>query len=280
MSFNPNELVLEKIRAVEEYNPTTMELEGRYTQIEQPSLQTSATGTQVTDAMGAEIVTFYNAQQGTFSFTNSLHSLDLMASQFGSKKEIAGEGDTNTIKVPVSEIVEIKNNVATLSYVPVGTEGAEVKYAKVINENNTFGKTYTFTAATNEEADNTSSDATAAVKDVFIIDAKAKTLTFPEGTEGRVFVQYERESKAAVRVTKKTDGMPEIKTLIIHAIFHDPCDTNIIYSGVIYVPRAQINPESVEISLAPDGKHAAEYRLQKSYCDENAKLFEIIVSEK
>jgi len=48
---------------------------------------------------------------------------------------------------------------------------------------------------------------------------------------------------------------------------------------VINVPRAQINPESVEVTLNPDGKHSAEYKLQKPYCDENAKLFDIIVSE-
>lgn len=263
MAFNPNELVLERIRAVEEYDPSTMELEGRYTQIEDPSLQTSADGTQVTDAMGAEIVTFYNAQQGTFSFTNSLHSLDLMASQFGATKEVAGAD--NKIIVPVSEIIEIKDNVATLKYTPVGTAGAEVKYAKVINSNNTFGTTY--------------SVASVAGDGVFVVDATAKTLTFPDGTTGRVFVQYERESEAAVRVTKKTDGVPEVKTLVIHAIFHDPCNTNLVYSGVIYVPRAQINPESVELNLTPDGKHSAEYRLQKPYCDENAKLFDVIVAE-
>ena len=263
MAFNPNELVLERIRAVEEYDPSTMELEGRYTQIEDPSLQTSADGTQVTDAMGAEIVTFYNAQQGTFSFTNSLHSLDLMASQFGATKEVAGAD--NKIIVPVSEIIEIKDNVATLKYTPVGTAGADVKYAKVINSNNTFGTTY--------------SVASVAGDGVFVVDATAKTLTFPDGTTGRVFVQYERESEAAVRVTKKTDGVPEVKTLVIHAIFHDPCNTNLVYSGIIYVPRAQINPESVELNLTPDGKHSAEYRLQKPYCDENAKLFDVIVAE-
>lgn len=263
MAFNPNELVLERIRAVEEYDPSTMELQGRYTQIEDPSLQTSADGTQVTDAMGAEIVTFYNAQQGTFSFTNSLHSLDLMASQFGATKEIADVD--NKITVPVSEVIEIQNNVATLKYTPVGTTGAEVKYAKVINENNTFGTTYSVSATTGDG--------------VFVVDATAKTLTFPDGTTGRVFVQYERESESAVRVTKKTDGVPEVKTLIIHAIFHDPCNTNLIYSGTIYVPRAQINPESVDLNLTPDGKHSAEYRLQKPYCDDTAKLFDIIVSE-
>lgn len=263
MAFNPNELVLERIRAVEEYDPSTMELQGRYTQIEDPSLQTSADGTQVTDAMGAEIVTFYNAQQGTFSFTNSLHSLDLMASQFGATKEIADVD--NKITVPVSEVIEIQNNVATLKYTPIGTTGAEVKYAKVINENNTFGTTYSVSATAGDG--------------VFVVDATAKTLTFPDGTTGRVFVQYERESESAVRVTKKTDGVPEVKTLIIHAIFHDPCNTNLIYSGTIYVPRAQINPESVDLNLTPDGKHSAEYRLQKPYCDDTAKLFDIIVSE-
>ena len=263
MAFNPNELILERIRSVEEYDPATMELSGRYTQIEEPSLQTSADGTQVTDAMGAEIWTIYNAQQGTFSFTNSLHSLDLMASQFGSKKEVADS--TNKITTYVSEIVEIKDNVATLKYVPVGTKGSEVKYAKVINENNTYGATYKVGAVAGEG--------------VFVVDAATKKLTFPEGTTGRVFVQYERESENAVRVTKKTDGVPEVKTLIIHAIFHDPCNTNIVYAGVIYVPRAQINPETVDINLTPDGKHAAEYRLQKPYCDESAKLFDVIVTE-
>lgn len=263
MAFNPNELVLEKIRSVEEYNPSTMELEGRYTQIEEPNLQTSADGTQVTDAMGAEIVTFYNAQQGTFSFTNSLHSLDLMASQFGSKKEIAGVD--NVITVPVSEIIDIKDNVATLKYEPIGTKSAEVKYAKVINENNSFGKTYTASSVAGE--------------DTFVVDATGKTLTFQEGTTGKVFVQYERKTESAVKITKNTDGVPEIKTLIINAVFHDPCNTNIVYAGVIYVPRAQINPESVEVNLTPDGKHSAEYRLQKPYCDEKGKLFEIIVSE-
>ena len=51
MAFNPNELVLERIKTVEEYDISTNELLGRYTQIEEPSLQTSADGTDVTDAM-------------------------------------------------------------------------------------------------------------------------------------------------------------------------------------------------------------------------------------
>ena len=267
MAFNPNELLLEKIRSVEEYDPATMEMMGRYTQIESPVLTTTADGTQVTDAMGAEIATIYNAQQGTFSFTNSLHSLDLMASQFASKKEVADEG--KKITTYVSEILTINGLVAKLSYVPTGVEGAEVQFAKVINANNTYGKTFKVNQEDQEGC--------------FVVDASAKTLTFHTGevkTGDKVFVQYTRESDKAVRVTKTTDGVPEVRTLLIHALFHDPCNINLTYAGVIYVPRAQINPESVELNLTPDGKHSAEYRLQKPYCDTgDAKLFDIIVTE-
>lgn len=264
MAFNPNELVLEKIRAVEEYDPATNELTGRYTQIEDPSLKTSADATDVTDAMGSTIQTFYNAQKGTFDFTNSLFSLDLAASQFGSKKVVA-DGD-NKIIMPVSEVITIgSDHTVTLKYIPVGTEGAEIKFVKVINGDNTFGKTYEVSAA---PADGK-----------FTLDATEKKITLPEDVTGRVFVNYERETEAAVQVTKTTEGVPEVKTLLIHAIFHNVCNKNIVYAGVIRCPRAQIDPSSVELTLKADGKHAASYVLNREYCDENARLFDILVSE-
>lgn len=264
MSFNPNELILEKIRSVEEYDPATNELTGRYTQIEDPSLKTSADATEVTDAMGATIQTFYNAQKGTFDFTNSLFSLDLAASQYGSKKVVATSIDK--IVMPVSEVLPIgAGGTVVLKYTPVGTTGAEVKYVKVINENNTFGETYEVSATAGDGK--------------FTIDASTKTITLPENVTGRVFVNYEKETEKAVQVIKRTDGVPEVKTLLIHAIFHDPCNKNLVYAGVIRCPRAQIDPSSTELSLKSDGKHAASYVLNKEYCSDDSKLFDILISE-
>lgn len=255
MSFNPNELILEKIRAVEEYDLATNELVGRYTQIESPSLKTSATGTAVTDAMGAEITTFYNAQTGTFDFTNSLFSLDLAASQFGADKEIAAD-----MERPISETLSIsENHTVTLKYTPVGT----VNSVKVINENNTFGMTYEL-SATAGEGKFTMND---------------KVITLPDDVTGRVFVRYDAVTGNTVKITKTSESIPEVRSLLVHALFHDPCNTNLVYAGVISIPRAQIDPSAVEISLTSDGKHAASYKLQKAYCDENAKLFDIIVSD-
>lgn len=262
--FNPNELILENVRCVEEYDLSTGELIARYTQIEEPSLKTAANGTVVTDAMGAEIVTFYNAQTGTFSFNNSIQSLDLMASQFGSKKEVAD--DSSKITVPVSEIIKIDSDgKAVLKYTPVGTSGAEIKTVKVINEDNTFGATFEISATAGDGK--------------FTLDADKKTIILPSGTVGDIFVNYYRESSTAVKVSKTTDSLPEIKRLLVYCVFHNKCNTNLLYDGVIVCPRAQIDPSSVELSLKADGKHAATYKLQKNYCDRNGKLFEIVVSE-
>lgn len=262
--FNPNELILEKIRSVEEYDTSTEELRGRYTQIEDPALNTSSDATDVVDAMGTPIHTFYRNPQGTFSFTNSLHSLDLMASQFGSEKVVAGA--ENKIVMPVSETITIGSDATVkLKYVPVGTKGAEVKYVKVINTNNTFGKTFEVSPTEGEGK--------------FTINAETKTITLPSGTTGRVFVSYNKETEKAVKVSKTTDGMPPVRKLLIHAIFRDPCDANLIYAGIIQCQRAQIDPSSVDVNLTSEGKHAATYKLQKPYCQEEANLFDIIVSE-
>lgn len=262
--FNPNELILEKIRAVEEYDPATDELTGRYTQIEDPSLKTSAEANEVTDAMGVSIAEFYKAQKADFTFNNSLFSLDLAASQFGTKKEIATS--VKKITMPVSETIAVgAGGTVELKYVPVGTKGAEVKYVKVINTNNTFGKTYTVSATSGEGK--------------FTINAASRTITLPADVTGRVFVKYEKESETAVKISKSTDGVPEVKKLLIHAIFHDPCNKNLVYAGVISCPRAQIDPSSVELSLKSDGKHSAAYKLQKPYCNAESNLFDILVSE-
>ena len=262
--FNLNELVLEKVRSVEEYDPSTMELMARYTAIEDPTFNFSSTEREVTDAFGSSIMTFYDADKGTFSFNNSLLSLDLLATQFGTEKEIATS--TKKMNVPVSEIVTIGADAkAVLTYTPVGTTGAEIPYVKIINENNTFGATY--------EIASTGGDGK------FTLDTASKTITLPTGTTGRIFVNYEKASDSAVKVSKETGKDPLVRTLLLHAIFHDPCNKNTVYSGVIRAARAQMDPTSIDINLKSDGKHGAKYKLEKPYCDATAKLVEVFVSK-
>lgn len=263
MEFNPNELILEKIRAVEEYDPITHDLTGRYTQIEDPSLKTSADGTDVSDAMGTPIMTFYRNQQAQLSFTNSLFSLNLAASQFGTEKNVADA--THKINMPTSEIktIEIVDDKPTVSLRHKPIDGT-LKYVKVVNSNKTFGETYSL-------------DVTAADKKFSIAD---QVITLPAGVTGKVFISYEYESESAISVAKTSDSLPTPKIVWMHAIFHDPCNQALKYAGVIVAENAQIDPSSVEIGLASDSKHSATYLIRPNYCDEgDSKLFEILVSK-
>ncbi len=259
--FNPNEVVFEKIRYIEAFDPTTKQLLSRLTNVKEPTLNFSSEGTAVTDAQGAEIVTFYNAAQGTLSYTNAIHSFDLLAEQFSSEKIVANE--EKKITAPVSEVLEIVGNKVTLKYVPVGTTGAEIKYVQLINDENEFGETLEVSAAIAEGK--------------FTIDAANKTLTFNAGTSGRVIVDYEAEMSEAISLAKTTDSMPPVRTLNLHCYFRNKCDSNIKYIGVIVFPRAQIDISSVDVGLTPDGGHAVTYKLQKPYCDEAGKLCEVFV---
>lgn len=261
MKFNPNEVVFEKIRYIEAFDPTTKQLLSRLTNVKEPTLNFSSEGTAVTDAQGAEIVTFYNAAQGTLSYTNAIHSFDLLAEQFSSEKIVAT--DEKKITAPVSEVLEIVGNKVILKYVPVGTTGAEIKYVQLINEENEFGETLEVSAAIAEGK--------------FTIDAASKTLTFNAGTSGRVIVDYETEMSEAISLAKTTDSMPPVRTLNLHCYFRNKCDSNIKYIGVIVFPRAQIDISSVDVGLTPDGGHAVTYKLQKPYCDEAGKLCEVFV---
>ena len=259
--FNPNEIVFEKIRYIEEFDPTSRQLISRLTNVKEPTLNFTSEGTQVTDAQGAEIVTFYNAAQGTLSYTNAIHSFDLLAEQFSSEKVIASE--EKKITAPVSEVLEIVGNKVTLKHVPAGTAGAEIKYVQLINDENEFGETLEVSAALADGK--------------FTIDAASKTLTFNPGTAGRVIVDYDAEMTEAISLAKTTDSMPPVRTLHVHCYFRNKCDSNIKYIGVIVFPRAQIDISSVDVSLTPDGGHAVTYKLQKPYCDEAGKLCEVFV---
>ncbi|MCI8591806.1 MAG: hypothetical protein HFI88_05550 [Lachnospiraceae bacterium] len=261
MKFNPNEVVFEKIRYIETFDPTTKQLISRLTNVKEPTLNFTSEGTQVTDAQGAEIVTFYNAAQGTLSYTNAIHSFDLLAEQFSSDKNVASED--KKIVAPVSEILEITDSKVTLKYVPVGTAGAEIKYVQLINDENEFGETLEVSATIAEGK--------------FTINAEDRTLTFHSGTTGRVIVDYEAEMSEAISLTKTTDSMPPVRTLHVHCYFRNKCDNNIKYIGVISFPRAQIDISSVDVGLTPDGGHAVSYKLQKPYCDETGQLCSVFV---
>lgn len=279
MAFNKNELILDKVRSMTTHDLATGKMLFRLTSLEDPSLQCTAEGEEITDAIGAVITTLYRAKKATFSATNSLISLDLAAAQYGAKKVAAGvtkneKGNIiaptitdytyEIIAIPMEEAEDGTKKPATevkLAHVPVN----EIKYIYSI-ENNEVGTAY--------------AAASAASATEFVI-AEDGTITLPTDLTGKIYVEYQYETENAVRIVNKASQFPEACSAIVYAYFRDKCNENLVYSGKIIIKKAKLNPESIELALTSTGKHSFEMTMMRDYCAEEGEdeLFSIIVAE-
>lgn len=257
-TFNKNEVVLEKIKQASLYDLEDGRLLNRLTTIEDPSLNTSAEKTEVLDAQGNTITDIYKAKKATFGGSNSLFSLDLAASQFGATKEV-GSADNKIINY-MAETMTISDGKVKLSKAPVTDS---IPYIYII-EGGEIGESYKVGAAATESEALVAADG---------------TITVPTTvTEGKVYVEYAYESSEAVRIVNKTNEYPTAGKLVILALFRDKCTDKTILGSII-CPKAKLDPESIDLTLAPDGKHPFQYTMMKDFCSDDEELFEIVLSK-
>jgi hypothetical protein len=262
MAFNKNELILDKVRSLTAHDLSTDQMLFRLTSLEDSSLQCTAEGEEITDAIGAVITTLYRAKKATFSATNSLISLDLAAAQYGSKKELASAEN---------KIVDYTYEIITI---PAEATAVTLKHKPVAGS-----VTYIYSIANGETGTAYKAGADASATE-FVI-AESGEITLPTGLTGKIYVEYQYETENAVRIVNRASQFPEACKAIIYAYFRDKCNENLVYSGKVVCPKAKLNPESVELALTSTGKHPFEFVINRDYCAEEGEdtLFEIILSE-
>lgn len=254
--FNVNELILDKVRSLIFTDYANGNIVGRLTQLEDSSLQMGAEGEEVVDAVGSLITTIYRAKTATYSASNSLFSVDLLALQAGADKEVATSA--SKITVPCEEILTVADGKITLTNTPVD----EIQTIYLL-ENGQLGVGYTKGAAAASETEFSITD---------------KEITVPTGiTNGRFYVQYSYETDSAVKVTNNTENFPKMVGCKIFALFRDQCDENKKYAGVIIAEKAKIDPTSIDLSLTSTGKHPFTINFMRDYCTDNSDLFSIII---
>ena len=258
MAINVNELILDKVRSLIFTDLADGSVIGRLTKLEEPSLQTASEGEEVTDAQGALITKIFRAKTGRFEATNSLLSIDLLAQQYGTEKEVAS--DTSTIVTPCEETLTVADEKITLSHTPSNT----IKYIYKL-ENGTLAEKYVVGA---------SASATE-----FAIDGAE--ITVPTGVTGKIYVEYEYEATSAVRVVNNTENFPEAVGVKVFAIFKDMCNENIKYAGSIVAKKGKIDPSSIDTAFTATGKHSFAIDFMKDYCADadDGDLFSVIIAE-
>lgn len=258
--INPNELILDRVRYLTAHDLETKEKLFMLTQLEEPSLNCTAEGEDVTDAVGALITTMYRSKQAEFTATNSLLSLDLAAAQYGSKKEVA-DADNKMVDW-------------TYEFIDIPADATTVKLAKT-----PVADSVKFIYAVENGAAATSYAAAAAESATEFVIAEDGTITLPTGMTGKIFVEYQYETESAVRIVNSASEFPEACEVVIYAIFRDVCNENKVYAGKIICPKAKLDPSSVELALTATGKHPFTFKMFKDYCSVNEELFTIIVAE-
>jgi len=257
--LNKNELILDRVRALSARDLETGKVLFRLTTLEDSKLQTTAEGDEVTDAVGALITKLYRAKKAVFSATNSLISLNLLAAQYGTEKEVADTGAE--IIVPTYDILTVDTSgTVTLLNTPV----EDIKYIYALT-NNEISDTYELAVGTVDATHFTMTD---------------NVITVPTGLKGKVYVEYDYKSTSAMKVSNKVNKFPEACSILIDAIFKDKCNENTVYAGKILAEKAKLNPEQVETALTSTGKHPFEFTILSGYCDgEDAELFSVILAE-
>ena len=260
MAFNKNELLLDRVRRITTHDLATNELLYTLSSIEEPSLSCTSEGEEVTDAIGAVITTLYRAKKATLSGTNSLINLGLAAAQYGANKVVASA--TEKIESKTYDILKV-----------TGVSGETVKLSHKPKDVAKITRAYSF--VNNDIATGYSAGSEASATE-FVV-AEDGTVTPPTDFTGKLFIEYDYETENAIKITNSASRFPEACGVNVYAIFRDPCNENLVYSGAIICPKAKINPESVEMALTSTGKHPFEYQINRDYCDEDAELFSIIV---
>lgn len=235
-------------------------------QITDPSLSVSSDTAQATDALGTPIMTFERAKSAEFSASNSLFDLGLFAAQAGT--EIEQSTAANKIATPCfEEVVKSSAASATLSHTPKGTGAAGIPFIYQLNGDGSLGVKYAY--------------ASTAAADKF--SYTTTTLTFPTGASAgdRFLVIYEYEadnSDEAVSVTNSAKNFPTAGKFIMEILGCDVCDISTKYYAYLIFPQAKLTSD-FDITFNTDSAHPFTIQCQQQYCDNEKKLFQIIIPE-
>lgn len=227
-------------------------------QIQDPSLSCASETTTATDAMQTPIMTFERAKTATFSGTNAIFDLGLLAAQMGTTKEIATSA--KKITTPAFETITIDGTSA--SYTLAHTPLEDVDYIYSLNGDDTLGTVYT------------ASTVASATEFVY----SSGTIVPPTGLSAgdQLIVIYDYESEEAVSVTNSAKNFPKAGKAVMEILGADVCDPTTLIYAYLVLPNAKLS-STVDLSLATEGGMPFTIECAQGYCDKEKKLFQLIV---
>ncbi len=260
MALNIDNLIIDRALSGSMIDRSSGECLYSLNQIADPSLECTGEQVYVTDAVGVRVAAFDRSKEATLTGTNAFFNLGLAATQFGAKKKVAGSGDAHIVPVREALVVDANHQI-TLAETPIASEVLSVNIST-----RDGGIVQTL-----EKAD-------AASDGKFSITNKLITLanSVAEGTN--VVVLYKKSSESAITIENKANAFTQGGEFWLEVLFCDICDTNVKYHGFLVFPNGKMTNETT-IDFNNEATHGFTIEAMQDYCDNDKKLFYIVVSE-
>lgn len=254
--FKLGDIIVDRCQYAIAENLDGTELLYTLTQIADMTIEVSAEPTEVTDAMGALMMTIYRAKTGSLTATNALVNTNIIQAVSGSDAEYASSAK----KLPMPKTVIVKaGQTATLTGLVEGTVLVAPRYT-----NGSIGvKKYT----AGEAASDTQ----------YKID-ESNVFTPPTVADGEehteYLVKYIREVSDGATITNLADKFPKAVKLTIKILYYDPCEPDTLRGGWVEIPQFQVAPDTT-IAFATDSQLDYTGSLLAPYCSLSKELYKL-----
>lgn len=215
----------------------------RLTQIQNPSLTSSADQVDALDNTGVKIMSFDRNAAATFSFENAVKDLSLMAAQLGAERINTG------VEVPAFEMFD--GAEYTLKHTP--KQISPVVYA--LNNDGSLGKPLTAEQFSYAEGKIT-----------------------VNGSFGQLVAMYDyvADEGKAVAIDNRANVFSKPFRMVVEVLAVDPCDKEeLIYMYLIF-PSAKLS-RNFDLTLDTESAHSAEIECMVDYCSKDKKLFSVVI---
>lgn len=265
MSINLDNLIINRALSGSMIDKEEGEALYSLNQITEPSLEITGETAEVVDAVGTRVASFDRSKAATLSGSNAFINLGLAAAQFGSEKTVAD--DSHPIVVPVREVLTVDDGLKiTLTDTPATDYLNEMAVSAMTQDG---GLTTAFSSSISDAAGK------------YVLSGSNKILTFHTGdvvAGDKITVLYKKQSTSAVQIENRADCFTKGGEFWLEVLFCDPCNTNVEYHGFVVFPNAKMTNETT-IDFNNEATHGFTIEANQDYCDDNRKLFYIVVSE-
>lgn len=256
MSFTLGDIIVDRIQYgwAEKFDGTPLHV---LTQLSEASIEITAESKDATDKDGTLVKRFWEGKTGTFTATNAMLSMPVLASMSGITPDIVsdgtlGDGTSGTLTMPKIVTVESGRTISLTGLIEGTVHVAELTASGSMGAVATPGA---------------SSSATTYV-------LSNGELTAPTKTGAQFIVKYMRSVSNGAIIHNSADKFPDTIRLFLKVLAVDPCSADTLKAAYVELPSFQPSPETT-IQFTTDGTLDYTGDLQVDYCSGNKALYNI-----